>query len=167
MYHIRKWNSLAEKQLRQILDSARKFPYLTKLGPKRVPKVGPDTWSTEVEVVGSMRMSRLNATFRGKNHPTDVLSFPSPPIFRKAGQLGSLVICLPTLQRQAKQLGHSPATELEVLLVHGVLHLLGFDHENSPSEARMMAKWEAKLLKSTFSRGSGLIQRSDSGIEEG
>ena len=80
-------------------------------------------------------MSRLNAQYRGKAYPTDVLSFPAPKIFRMAGELGALVVCLPALKRQARERGHSPETELEILLVHGVLHLLGLDHELGPKQA--------------------------------
>ena len=64
----------------------------------------------------------------------------------REGQLGEVVICLPVLKRQARERGHSEVAELEILLVHGALHLLGFDHELGPKQAAAMARWEGKLL---------------------
>jgi probable rRNA maturation factor len=100
-------------------------------------------------------MSRLNRSYRGKTYATDVLSFPAPPVFRRQGHLGELIICLPVLKSQARELGHSAETELDVLLVHGLLHLLGMDHEKGGKAARVMRLWETRLLK-----GKGLIARS-------
>ncbi len=105
-------------------------------------------------------MRQLNREYRKKNYATDVLSFPSPDVFRIQGYLGELVVCLPVLKRQAREQGHSQKAELEVLLVHGVLHLLGMDHEKSQKEARRMARWEKKLLSSKQTGRSGLITRT-------
>jgi rRNA maturation RNase YbeY len=115
-------------------------------------------WTIEVEVVGQARMRQLNRETRGKDQPTDVLSFELPLSFRSQGLLGQLVICLPVLKAQARQLGHSQAQELQVLLVHGLLHLLGFDHEKSPRAAREMGLLEERLLGQTKGH-KGLIRR--------
>lgn len=115
-------------------------------------------------MVGRLRMTRLNLKYRGKNRPTDILSFPSPEVFRAAGDLGELIICLPVLKRQAEGLGHSPRRELDILLAHGLLHLLGLDHERGRAEARRMACFEEQLLerlRPSRTLGSrGLIARS-------
>jgi rRNA maturation RNase YbeY len=76
--------------------------------------------------------------------------------------LGELVICEPILKSQAREQGHSPERELEVLLAHGLLHLLGFDHELGEKEARIMKKWEDLLVERrvTSAKGSGLISRA-------
>ncbi len=103
--------------------------------------------TAEVEVVDSKEMIKLNHRFRGKNQPTDVLSFSSPQVFREFGYLGDLVVCLPVLKKQAAEFKHAPASELDVLLVHGVLHLMGFDHEKSAKEAKKMQKLEAQVLE--------------------
>jgi probable rRNA maturation factor len=108
-----------------------------------------------VELAGAVSMRRLNRRFRGKDRVTDVLSFPAPQVFRARGVLGELVICPPVLRRQAARLGHAPARELEVLLAHGLLHLLGFDHERGARQASVMRAWEARLL----GRSGGLIGR--------
>ena len=143
------WQALARARLKKLLSRARKLPGLSKR-----------TWSIEVEFLSAPAMRKLNRSFRKKNYATDVLSFPAPRIFQKGqkglkgGTLGELVICLPVLKRQARQFGHSPEEELDVLLAHGLLHLLGLDHERSAKEARRMAALEQKLLK-----GLGLLAR--------
>lgn len=112
-------------------------------------------------MLGAATMKKLNKKYRGKDYATDVLSFEAAGPFRAAGILGELVICLPVLKRQAKEQGHRPERELEILVVHGVLHLLGLDHERGPREARAMSRWEKKVLEAAFHAGhSGLIRRS-------
>jgi rRNA maturation RNase YbeY len=109
----------------------------------------------------------LNREFRGKDRPTDVLSFsqleettpggmPSGlrlppgqaglPLVPAAGAaLGDVVISVDTARRQARRLGVAPAARMRTLLVHGLLHLLGYDHERSPAEARRMFAREREL----------------------
>ncbi|MFL5815754.1 MAG: rRNA maturation RNase YbeY [Bdellovibrionia bacterium] len=136
------WCKLAERELQKIIAQAITIPAVKKLGPK------PATaWTASVSLIGAPAMTRLNSTYRGKNRPTDVLSFNSPEIFQKQGLLGELVICLPVLKRQARELKHTPELELKVLLVHGLLHLLGMDHELGPKQAVEQAKYEQKILE--------------------
>lgn len=163
------WQKFAEKKVNRILQAARGFSSLGRRGPRF-------QWKVEVQLVGKAVMTRLNQDYRGKQYPTDVLSFPNLAPFREAGLLGELVICLPVLKSQAKTLCHSPELELEVLLTHGILHLLGLDHEKSVRDAAAMARWEARILKSAFSKSAlstssrkepllGLIERTKSGIK--
>ena len=100
----------------------------------------------ELTICGAPRMSKLNKEYRGKTGPTDVLSFAADPFFQHKGVLGDLVICAPVVLKQAKAYSHSWKKELDVLIVHGLLHLLHFDHEQGEKEALEMAKWERKLL---------------------
>jgi rRNA maturation RNase YbeY len=146
------WNRLAERRLARILKAAQAKPGLRRLGPKA-------KWQLDLNLVGSTAMTRLNAKYRGKRYPTDVLSFPAPEPFRGMGRLGELVICLPTLKKQARELGHKPELELDVLLTHGLLHLLGFDHEKGPGPARAQYRWEEKLLGPRAAK-AGLIARA-------
>jgi probable rRNA maturation factor len=88
-------------------------------------------------------LKRLNRTFRGKNKATDVLSFPAGD-GNYSGVAGDLAISLETAARQAAQFGHSLRDEVRVLLLHGVLHLAGFDHEADRGE---MAAREAELRR--------------------
>jgi probable rRNA maturation factor len=84
----------------------------------------------------------LNRTWRAVDAPTDVLSFPQ----EERPLLGDVVISMETASRQASALGHSLDVEARVLLVHGLLHLLGHDHEKSGREASEMRAEEARLL---------------------
>ncbi len=107
----------------------------------------------------------LNRDWRGKNKPTDVLSFPQVDLSElealsraaKGGikgipewWLGDVVISLERARAQAEEHGHELRDELEVLLAHGILHLLGFDHEKSKAEAAKMRKMETHLLGRTM-----------------
>jgi probable rRNA maturation factor len=101
-----------------------------------------------VELVGDSRMRQLNQAYRGINRPTDVLAFsmreaPGPA----SSLLGDVVISLHTAVRQAKTAGHSLDHEVVRLLIHGVLHLLGYDHERSPRDARVMRLKEQAIFR--------------------
>jgi probable rRNA maturation factor len=89
--------------------------------------------ATDVTIVlaGDATLRRLNRTFRKKDKTTDVLSFPSGRDGHPDGSrpLGEIVISVPQAGRQAKAAGHARAIELRVLVIHGYLHLLGYDHE--------------------------------------
>lgn len=103
----------------------------------------------------------LNAEWRGKDAATDVLSFAmqdGDDVLDGDPVLGDLVISVETADRQAAEHGHDRAAELRVLLVHGLLHLLGHDHEDTPERAAEMRAEEARLLE-LLGGGAGLIQR--------
>ncbi len=95
-------------------------------------------------------MRTLNYAWRNKDRTTDVLSFPFrggrfPAI--QPDLLGDIVISVPTAARQADEAGHSLSVELERLLVHGLVHLLGYDHERGRKDARCMERKERQLRK--------------------
>jgi probable rRNA maturation factor len=103
--------------------------------------------SGEVEVLLSddSTLRRLNKSFRGKNKSTDVLSFPAPPpIQGQPAHAGDLAISLETAARQADSYGHSLRDEVRILLLHGLLHLSGLDHETDNGE---MATHETTLRR--------------------
>lgn len=89
----------------------------------------------------------LNRDWRGKDRPTDVLSFAQREgeVMGQVELLGDVIISLQTAARQAEERGHSPAHEVRVLLVHGICHLLGYDHEQD-DEAEEMEALERDLL---------------------
>ena len=93
-----------------------------------------------IRVVGAAESRRLNRTWRGKDKPTNVLSFTA-----EAPVLGDLAICAPIVAREAREQGKSPAAHWAHMVVHGVLHLLGYDHENDRDAERMEAR-ETKIL---------------------
>lgn len=151
----------ARARLQKLLSKAQSFPSLKRMIP------APGAWSVELALVSAPKIQRLNAKFRDKNRPTDVLSFPAPEVFRRQGLLGELVICTAVLKAQAKEHAHSELSELEILIAHGILHLLGMDHERGPQEATRQRRWEQKLLAPTGSRAKsssqGLLARSGLG----
>jgi probable rRNA maturation factor len=89
----------------------------------------------------------LNARFRGKDKPTNVLSFPAlkGPQEESAPQLGDIILAQETIEREAAEQGLTPAHHLQHLVVHGLLHLLGFDHETE-EEAQEMEGIEIEVL---------------------
>jgi probable rRNA maturation factor len=100
-------------------------------------------------ITGDRELRRLNRQFRGKDYATDVLSFPSD-----GG--GDIAISLDRAIAQAAEHGHSLADEVRILMLHGVLHLSGFDHETDSGEmAREEARWRKKLRLP-----NGLIERA-------
>jgi probable rRNA maturation factor len=100
-------------------------------------------------------LRRLNRQFRGINKATDVLSFPAPHV--ATGEVaGDLAISVPTALRQARAQGHALAVEIKVLILHGLLHLAGFDHETDDGR---MARRE-RLLRGRLGLPQGLIERA-------
>jgi probable rRNA maturation factor len=104
----------------------------------------------------------LNAQWRGKDEPTDVLSFAmgeGQAIAGASGVLGDIVVSVETAARQAAALGHSLEQEMRVLLVHGLLHLRGFDHLTE-ADAGVMRAREAELLGVLGEASVGLVRRA-------
>ena len=95
-------------------------------------------------------IAKINKTYRNKKGPTDVISFAyreAPmPIIDTQEHLGDIFISVDTAQRQAKEYNVSLQEELQRLIVHGVLHLLGYDHEKSSYKKRVMQKKEEEIL---------------------
>jgi len=117
--------------------------------------------SVGVAIVSDARIRALNRTYRRKDYATDVLSFPanssSPPAVVD-DVLGEIVIARGVARRQARAARHSDLTELRVLALHGLLHLLGYDHEHERDHGRMR-RVERRLRKKGGLR-EGLIERA-------
>jgi probable rRNA maturation factor len=95
-----------------------------------------------VLLVGADHIRNLNARFANENHDTDVLAFPMLDEDEDEDEtlLGDVVVCPEVAEQNALKLGHSLARELDVLLVHGTLHLLGYDHQGDEDKTRMDAR---------------------------
>jgi probable rRNA maturation factor len=104
-----------------------------------------------LRIVDDKNIQEINNQSRGKNKPTDVLSFPAPNIPSPIRNLGEIIISYETLIIQAEEIGHSKVDEFYRLLVHGVLHLLGYDHEISVKEEQKMQKKEDECLEHLYS----------------
>jgi probable rRNA maturation factor len=97
-------------------------------------------------LVADATIHALNRRYRGKDKPTDVLAFPLADEVQPS-LLGDVVISVETASRQARRRGHPLREELQVLLVHGILHLAGYDHEVSRSEAVRMRRKERGIIR--------------------
>jgi len=119
--------------------------------------------TVNLALVSDRRVRTLNRTYRRKDYATDVLSFPTNPPNPKSRTpnpserklLGDIVIARGVAKRQAREAGHSEATELRVLALHGLLHLLGYDHERDNGR---MARAERRLRRKGGLR-QGLMER--------
>jgi len=95
-------------------------------------------FAVSVAIVTDTAMARMNETYRGKSGPTDVLSFP---------ELNEIIIDYAQIRRQAKELQTSPEKELLFILVHGLLHLIGYDDQTEKARLEMIRLGEAFLEK--------------------
>jgi probable rRNA maturation factor len=114
-----------------------------------------------IALVSDPGIRRLNKRFRRKDTPTDVLSFPDTAHRdprRASHVVGDIVISTERARRQARDAGHSYSTELRVLALHGLLHLLGYDHHD-PGDRGRMARLERRLRRKGGLR-AGLIERT-------
>jgi len=126
-------------------DQAR----LDRLARAILSDVGETSAELGILFVGDQRMRGFNRQYRGKDRTTDVLAFAMREgPHSSARMLGDVVIAVPTAARQARRGQRSLDEELTVLLVHGVLHLCGYDHERNEKESRRMHRRERMILQS-------------------
>ena len=130
--------------------------HLARSKKENLPRAGKEIELT-IRVVGAAESRRLNRTWRSKDKPTNVLSFPAatlspgttgePPRFpaKEFSELGDLAICAPVVAREAREQGKSLQAHWAHMVVHGVLHLLGYDHETD-RDAEVMEARETKIL---------------------
>lgn len=113
--------------------------------------------SVNLRFCDDVEMEQTNQEFRGKSEPTDVLSFPTSPFEARDPEamekleepLGDILICVPVCECQAREAGHSLSRELEKMLIHGLVHLKGFDHERNDNAWRVMQGLEELIEKET------------------
>lgn len=120
---------------------------LEKFLEKMLDYLGLDNVEVSVLLVDNEEIKKLNEEWRKKDKPTDVLSFPineETPYGCKI--LGDIVISIPYAKEHAKEFGNSFKEEMIRLLAHGLLHLLGYDHEKSEEEAKIMFQKEKELI---------------------
>lgn len=135
----------------------------TSINEKFLRKVAQNVLSDEknkeadlsIAFVGQGRMRKINKRYRGKNRVTDVLAFPESKILldkfkvgsvQKTENLGEIIICLREVNKNAKKYDSVPEKELARVLIHGILHLLGHDHEKEETEAKKMKEKENYYL---------------------
>lgn len=124
-------------------------PWLERLTRALVERELPDVEEATLGVrfASDRELRRVNRDYRGKDRPTDVLSFPGGPqeeTEEDGRHVGDILISVPTARRQAAERGHPPGRELRTLLLHGLLHCLGYDHETDQGE---MERLERRLRR--------------------
>lgn len=135
-------------------------PTLTRFSARARQAVGLRGGVT-VLVTGNPEVRSLNRRFRHQDHATDVLSFPADPVGAD-DFVGDIAISADIATRNAARLGHRPADELKILVLHGILHLAGYDHERDHGE---MARIEARLRRQ-FHLPESLIERASTATPE-
>lgn len=139
---------------------ARRIPLrragIERLAQRILDAAGEAHAEVSLSFIGDASMRRLNRQYRRKDATTDVLAFPMrqirPRLTRHASRftfslLGDVVISLPQAARQARARGLPLQHELATLLIHGILHLLGYDHERNVREAQRMRRKERAVLR--------------------
>ncbi|MBI2383603.1 MAG: rRNA maturation RNase YbeY [Gammaproteobacteria bacterium] len=125
---------------------ARGIPSAASLRAWAAAATGARAGQITIRIVGAEESRRLNARYRGKNKPTNVLSFPYPELTGE-GMLGDLVVCAPVVAREAREQGKPPRHHWAHMIVHGSLHLLGYDHIDAKDAGRMEARERAILAR--------------------
>lgn len=133
-----------------LYDNLEKITYLEKLANRLSSK------DIELVLTNNDEMQEINKNTRNIDKTTDVLSFPHDNTFLDTNFLGSLVINMQLAQEKANELGHSLEDEVSLLFIHGMLHLLGYDHEVDNGEMREL---EIKLINE-FNLPTSLIVRT-------
>lgn len=122
-------------------------PWLERLTQALVGRELPDVEEATLGVrfASDRELRRVNRDYRGKDKATDVLSFPGDEDDGDEGRhVGDILISVPTARRQAAERGHAPEQEIRTLLLHGLLHCLGYDHETDQGE---MERLERRLRR--------------------
>jgi len=149
--------AIANRQRRVAVDVAR----LGRAAERALAAIGRPAGVVEIAVVDDAAIRRLNARHRGIARRTDVLAFPLEAPGTPAALVGQLVISADTARRQARRLGVPLALELDLLVTHGTLHLVGYD-DRDPVEADLMHRRERDILRGTPDRlWTGLLRRAE------
>ncbi len=125
------------------------YSYLDKIINKTLEMEGVDSSIFSIVFIDDEKMHELNKTYRGIDRTTDVLSFAfedNNKLCYNIRQLGEIFISIPRMQQQAKEYGHSESRELSFLVVHGLLHLLGYDHTKGEKEEKEMFSKQELVL---------------------
>ena len=137
-------------------DDGKEFPSrkLKKVAQKVLEIVEQDQAELCLVLMGNAEIRKLNAQFRKKDYPTDVLSFSAGDELPTGVQLlGDVIISVEKAKEQAKARRRTLDEELVTLLIHGIVHLLGYDHERSRKDARIMDRLEKKIYRALCDRG--------------
>ena len=147
MKELRKNRVLARKEKGKV-----RIRWVRDIAGKLLDIQGLEGVEVSIYLTDDETIRLLNKNFRGKDKATDVLSFIYDEQVGGYKLLGEIVISIDTAKRQAKELGHSLEEEIKRLLVHGFVHLLGYDHELGKEEEKHFMELEKRLIESLSSR---------------
>ena len=125
------------------------YNYLNKIIDKTLEMEGVSASNFSIVFIDDEKMHELNKTYRGIDRTTDVLSFAfedNNKLCYNIRQLGEIFVSIPKMQAQASEYGHSETRELAFLVVHGLLHLLGYDHTKGEAEEKEMFEKQELVL---------------------
>lgn len=125
------------------------YSYLDKVINKTLEMEGVSASNFSIVFIDDEKMHELNKTYRGIDRTTDVLSFAfedNNKLCYNIRQLGEIFVSIPKMQAQASEYGHSETRELAFLVVHGLLHLLGYDHTKGEAEEKEMFEKQELVL---------------------
>ena len=125
------------------------YSYLDKVINKTLEMEGVSASNFSIVFIDDEKMHELNKTYRGIDRSTDVLSFAfedNNKLCYNIRQLGEIFVSIPKMQAQASEYGHSETRELAFLVVHGLLHLLGYDHTKGEAEEKEMFEKQELVL---------------------
>jgi probable rRNA maturation factor len=148
---------LSNRQKRVAIDTQR----IKRAAKKILNALGCDESEVSIVIVNDEEITRLNRQYFQRNRPTNVIAFPmasGDPAALNPHLLGDVVISAETAKRQSEAVGGKTEEEILFLMLHGILHLLGYDHEGSLDERRKMEAKEQELF--SFLKHSSCRQRA-------
>ncbi len=134
---------------KEVYDREITKKFVKEIADKILQELNLDNVELSISLVDNETIQNINREWRGKDRPTDVLSFPldeDTPSGYKYRLLGDVIISLPYAKKQAEEIGLSYREEILRLLIHGILHLLGYDHETSEEDAKIMFSLQDKIF---------------------
>src|SRR5262245_1853470 len=137
-------------------DDGKKFPgrKLKQIAQKVLEVVEEGQSELCLVLIGNAEIRKLNAKVRKKDYPTDVLSFPAGDRLPEGEPiLGDVVISVEKAKAQSRERRRTLNEEMVTLLIHGIVHLLGYDHERSSKDARIMERLEKKIYRTLCDQG--------------
>ena len=136
---------MVEVQIATLADELPDPAQLAAVGDRVLAHEGREDYDACLRVVDAEEIRALNEQYRGFNKPTNVLSFPADVELAEVKLLGDVVLCAPVVVAEAREQGKTVADHSTHMVVHGLLHLCGYDHEED-AEARQMEALEVQVL---------------------
>lgn len=148
---------------KEVYDRQITKPFVIKLADEISNYLKLENVELSILLTNDETIRQLNKQWRNKDKPTDVLSFlvNEKPFGYKYTVLGDVIISLPYAKKQAKEIGLTEKEEILRLLAHGILHLLGYDHETSEEDAKVMFDLQDKIFKHCKDKFSFGVNRDD------